>query len=100
MKIFHVLRVLTRQGEAIRGHTEEESNFGQHLKCLAEGNEELTAWMNKKTFRFISPSIQNEIVQLMALDILEKVTEDVKKAIFLSILLDEEEEPKLLQTLE
>ena len=68
LKMFSVLRVLTRQGEAIRGHTYEESNFVQHLKCLAEGNEELTAWMNKKTFRFISPSIQNEIVQLMALD--------------------------------
>ena len=34
LKMFSVLRVLTRQGEAIRGHTEEESNFGQHLKCL------------------------------------------------------------------
>jgi hypothetical protein len=45
--------------EAIRDHTEEESNFSQHLKCLAEGNEELTAWMSKKKFRFISPKIQN-----------------------------------------
>ena len=94
LKIFHVLRVLTRQGEAIRGHTYEESNFVQHLKCVAEilkaeGNEALTAWMNKKTFRFISPVIQNEIVQWMALDILETVTENVKKANFFSILLDE-----------
>ena len=89
LKIFSVLRVLTRQGEALRGHTEEESNFFQHLKCLAEGNEELTAWIGKKTFRFISPKIQNEIVQMMALDILEKVTENVKKANFFSILLDE-----------
>ena len=94
LKIFHVLKVLTRQGEAIRGHTYEESNFVQHLKCVAEilkaeGNEALTAWMNKKTFRFISPTIQNEIVQWMALDILETVTENVKKANFFSILLDE-----------
>ena len=89
LKIFSVLRVLTRQGEALRGHAEEESNFFQHLKCLAEGNEELTAWIGKKTFRFISPKIQNEIVQTMALDILEKVTENVRKANFFSILLDE-----------
>ena len=89
LKIFSVLKVLTRQMEAIRGHTEEESNFFQHLECLAEGNEELTAWMSKKTFRFISPKIQNEIVQIMALDILEKVTENVKKAKKISILLDE-----------
>ena len=38
--------------------------------------------MSKKKFRFISPKIQNEIVQMMALDILEKVTENVKKADF------------------
>ena len=88
LKTFSVLRVLTRQGEALRGHAEEESNFFQHLKCLAEGNEELTAWIGKKTFRFISPKIQNEIVQTMALDILEKVTENVRKANFFSILLD------------
>jgi hypothetical protein len=89
LKIFSVLRVLTRQGEAIRGHSEEESNVFQHLKCLAEGNEELTAWISKKTFRFISPKIQNEIVQMMALDILEKVTKNVKKAKNFSILWDE-----------
>ena len=89
LKIFSVLKVLTRQMEAIRGHTEEESNFFQHLKCLAKGNEELTAWMSKKTFRFISPKIQNKIVQIMALDMLEKVTENVKKAKRNSILLDE-----------
>ena len=91
LKTFSVLRVLTRQGEAIRGHTYEESNFVQHLKCVAEilkaeGNEALTAWMNKKTFRFISPTIQNEIVQWMALDILETVTENVKKANFFSCI--------------
>ena len=43
--------------------------------------------MSKKTFRFISPKIQNEIVQIMALDILEKVKENVKKAKKFSILL-------------
>ena len=35
--------------EAIRGQARREQFF-QHLKCLAEGNEELTAWMSKGVF--------------------------------------------------
>ena len=33
----------------MRGQARREQFF-QHLKCLAEGNEELTAWMSKGVF--------------------------------------------------
>ena len=58
----------------------------------------MTAWISKKTFRYISPKIQNEIVQMMALDILEKVTKNVKKAKKISILWDESRDVSNPQT--
>ena len=68
VKIFKVLRHLTRQGQAIRGRTEGESNFHQTLKLLADYNEELKEWLEKKSLRFISPIIENEICQITQWD--------------------------------
>ena len=48
LKIFSVLKVLKRQMEAIRGHTEEESNFFQHLKCLPRKKLKPSRFFEKK----------------------------------------------------
>ena len=89
VKIFKVLRHLTRQGQAIRGRTDGESNFIQTLNLLADYNVELKEWLEKKSLRFISPIIQNEICQMMANKILSKVTENVRKSNFFAMMVDE-----------
>ena len=53
-----VLRFLMRQGLAVRGHTNEEGNLYQLLKCRAQEDPELQSWL--KEGKYQSPEIVNE----------------------------------------
>lgn len=89
MKIITSLRYLAMQGIPIRGHTDETSNLMNLLHLRSEDSNELKRWLNQGSYKWISHDIQNEIVNLMAHAVLRKVLDDVKKAVYFSIIADE-----------
>ena len=70
-KIIESVRFLARQGLAMQGHTDAESNFNQLLKLTANDVPLLTDWLQRKNDKYTSHDIQNELVSTMA-DIVSK----------------------------
>lgn len=78
------IKFLTRQGIALRGHTESESNLRQLLSnCMKE--EEWT-----RDGKYLSHDIVNEIIEIMAHDIIRDLLNEAKQSSqFFTILADE-----------
>ena len=87
MKLLSSLQYLLRQGLAIRGHIEEESNLFQLLKCRSEDIPALLEWLSDGRYR--SPTIVNELIQVMAFQLLRGLLEDIRGAGWYSIIADE-----------
>ena len=66
-----------------------DSNFLQLLKLRGQDDLRISGWIAKKTDKYTSPDIQNEILQIMALHILRVTTSEIHKAQFHSIMVDE-----------
>ena len=67
LKILSNLKFLARQGLPIRGHRSEiDSNFIQLLKLRGEDDHRIEGWLKKRTDKYTSADIQNEILKLMA----------------------------------
>ena len=58
-----------------------------HLR--SEDNPSLTDWMKKKTNKYSSHEIQNEIIQVMALRVLHDIAASIQNAPFLTMMVDE-----------
>ena len=95
LKILSSIRYLARQSLPLRGNWKEEekseydSNFFQLLKLRCEDNPKLAEWMDKKSNKFLSPKIQNEMLQIMALQILRDIAKNIQSDEIYSILVDE-----------
>ena len=67
-----------------------ESNFVQLFQLQVEDKQAVEAWMNKKSDNYMSPSIQNECLKLMGLNVLRMVCKNVcDDAVCFSIMADE-----------
>ena len=86
LKIVANVRFLARQGLPLRGHGDQEcdSNFMQLLKLISEDDHNFDSWIKKKTDKYTSPEMQNEILKVMAHHILRQVVESLKTASFLT----------------
>ena len=71
------MRYLLRQGLALRGQTENEGNFLQLLKLLADDDSDLRLYMKRKT-SFVSPQAQNEIEEMYCHTILKKLASNIQ----------------------
>ena len=49
----------------------------------------MSNWLEKKGDRYLSPDIQNEVIQLMSLSILRSIASSVQGAYFFSVMADE-----------
>ncbi|KAJ8317225.1 hypothetical protein KUTeg_005129 [Tegillarca granosa] len=67
-KIIEVLLLCAKQNNAIRGHTEDKSNFMAILQAFSQDDEVLYNHLNNPNvkYRYTSPDIQNEILQICA----------------------------------
>ena len=70
LKIIQNLCFLGRQGITLRGHDDTESNFMQLLMLRGNDDPKVYDWMARKSSKYTSPEIQNELLQTMALNIL------------------------------
>ena len=83
------LRYLARQGIALRGHNEENSNFVQLLNLLAEDDSNLKESLLRKSKKYTSPTIQNKILKDMALTILREIVNSIKDSGYYSIMAED-----------
>lgn len=68
LKIISNIRFLARQGLALRGDKDEsDSNFIQLYHLRGEDDTRMEKWLQKKTNKYTSADVQNEVLQLMAL---------------------------------
>ncbi len=90
LKILSNIRFLGRQGLPLRGHGDEaDSNYMQLMKLRSEEDSRVKDWLKKKTDKYTSPEIQNEILKLMALSVLRQVVHSIHDAPFCSLMIDE-----------
>ena len=88
LKIIESVRFLARQGLAMQGHTDAESNFNQLLKLRANDVPLLTDWLQRKNDKYTYHEIQTELVSIMA-DIVSRQLVTSLDNSFFSILCDE-----------
>ena len=90
LKILSNLRFLSRQGISLRGDDQElNSNFTQLLILRGEDDPRIDTWLNRKSNKYTSHDIQNELLKVMALSIVRKIAGYIKIATFFCIMCDE-----------
>lgn len=89
LKIISSLLYLSRQGLAIRGHVDINSNIQQLLILRAEDVPELKSWLLRTKYKWLSHDIQNEILSLLSREIQLNLISEIKDAFCYSIVLDE-----------
>ena len=77
LKIVGGIQYLARQGNAFRGHEQNEGNFKQLLQYKAEDDPKLASWLAGKQ-NFTSPMIQNEILQIISNSIIKEIAQEVQ----------------------
>ena len=89
LKILSNIRFLARQSIAIRGDGDEEnSNFIQLFKLRGEDDPKFAKWLEKKTDKYVSADIQNELLKVMGLQVLRDIATSLHSAEFYSIMVD------------
>lgn len=90
LKVLSNLQFLARQGIAIRGDGDEvDSNFIQLLKLRGKDDPRIESWMQRKTDKYLSHDIQNELLKVMALSILRRIASCISNSKFYCIMCDE-----------
>ena len=65
-KIIESLQYLARQGTAVQGNDDKESNLIQLLKLRAKHDRALVNWFSSKGDKYTSHEFQNELISIMA----------------------------------
>ena len=74
----------------MRGHGEEtDSNCLQLLSLRGFDDKHIKQWLMKKTDKYTSAEIQNEMLKLMSLNILRKIAANIQQVPFFTIMADE-----------
>lgn len=68
-----------RQGQALRGHEDDNSNLYQLLKDKAEDDVLLAKWLQRPQKDYISPRIQNEILSTMSISIVSGMADTIRQ---------------------
>lgn len=88
LKIISSIRFLGRQGLPLRGHTHSQGNLFQLVKLRCEDNADLKVWIDKQYKDFTSWKIQNEVLQIMAHDIVRLLCREVRDAGMFAVVVD------------
>ena len=90
MKILSSLRFLVRQGLPLRGSGDDrDGNFYQLLQLIGDGDSRMDDWMKRKSDTYTSHFVQNEIVKIMATNILRDISTKLQQSPFLTLMMDE-----------
>ena len=83
--VLDTVMFLARQGLALRGHTDNESNFQQLLQTLGRHNENVLKF-SKTRHNWSSPDIQNEMLKIVDVEIMETVLSRIRKSGIFAII--------------
>ena len=76
---------------AFRGDgNESDLYFMWLLNLRSEDDSNLADWVKQKTDKYTSPEMQNEMVKIMALRILRKISANLQCTSFYTVMLDEQ----------
>ena len=89
MMILQTLSFLARQGLAIRGHGDENSNFHQLLLLRSTDCQDIIDWLKKKSNKYTSHEVQNECLRVMPLQITRQLSKDIGNSQCYTIMADE-----------
>ena len=90
LKILSNVRFLARKGLPLRGDGNEcDSNFIQLLRLRGEDDSRVLDWIRRKSDKYTSSDIQNEMVRVMALEVLREVATNLHSTEFYTIMVDE-----------
>ena len=95
LKILSCVRYLAGQSLPMRGNWSENSssefnaNSNQLLLLHCEGDPEMAKWLERKRFRYTSPFVQNEMLEVLALGIMREPTANIQTAGIYTIMADE-----------
>jgi len=87
LKQLSTLRMLVRQGLAIRGKEEVNGNLVQILRLRAEDEKDISDWIANK--KYISHDIVNESLEIMGNTLLRNLLCDIRKSGIHAIMADE-----------
>ena len=65
------------------------SNLTQLLHARAEGNPKMLQWITKKACKHMHHDNQNEMLELMAHQVLRRILDDTHTSPFLAVMVDE-----------
>lgn len=90
LKILSNMKFLARQGLPPRGDgNETDSNFTQLMNLSAKDDPQFAEWLEKKTDKYVSPNVQNELLKIMALAVLREISNTIRESSFYAIMCDE-----------
>lgn len=84
LKVIQSVRFLARQGLPLRGDgKEEDSNFIQLLYLRGQDDPSILHYLQKKTDKYSSHQIQNELLHVMALKVTREIARAIRTATYL-----------------
>ena len=90
LKVTQNIRFLARQGIALRGDGDEhDSNFVQLLHLRSIDDPSIHQYMQKKTDKYCSHQIQNELLEVMANKINREIADQIRQAKYFAVMADE-----------
>ena len=90
LKILSNIRFLARQGLPFRGAGDDtNSNFYQLNRLRVEDDTAFDKCLKKKQLKYDTPEIQNEMINIMAQEIVRGLSNQIKTSKFFAILADE-----------
>ena len=90
LKVLQNISFLARQGIALRGDgNEDDSNFIQLLRLRANDDSRILGYLSRKTDKYTSGTVVNEIIAVMTLKILQQIAGFVQNGVWYSIMVDE-----------
>ena len=90
LKLLSNIKFLARQGLPFRGAGDDSnSNFYQLNLLRVEDDAEFDNWLKKKQLKYDSPEIQNEMINIMAQQIVRDLSNQIRTSKFFAILADE-----------
>jgi hypothetical protein len=90
LKILSNIKFLARQGLPLRGDGDESnSNFMQLYNLRGQDDPNLLDWLERKTNKYTSSEIQNEVLKDMGLEVLRNIASSLHTSQFYSIMADE-----------
>lgn len=87
LTIISSLRYLMRTGNSVRSHDHNEGNLIELLEERCLDVPELNQWLARRN-KFLSSDIQNEIIEIMAHNVLREIVREVKNSPFFGVIAD------------